>query len=119
MLADVLTKHPLHPSIGAVIVSTAGGVLAEAIQVPVTAGVLVLLYVDLRMRKEGLDLALQTSLPGAIFHLIHFCGSDHAKCRRPAARRAIPRRGGPVAPGAGRPACGGQRHRARSASPAR
>ena len=61
MLADVLTKHPLHPSIGAVIVSTAGHVLAEAIQVPVTAAVLVLLYVDLRMRKEGLDLALQTA----------------------------------------------------------
>jgi hypothetical protein len=28
---------------------------------PITAGVTVLLYVDMRMRKEGLDLALRTA----------------------------------------------------------
>jgi hypothetical protein len=61
LLADVLTKNALHPPSGAVIVGAAGNVLAAAITVPVTAGVLVLLYVDLRMRKEGLDLALQTA----------------------------------------------------------
>ncbi len=61
ILADVLTKHALHPPTGAVIAGAAGNVLAAAIAVPVTAGVFVLLYIDLRMRKEGLDLTLQTA----------------------------------------------------------
>ena len=38
-----------------------GGIVAGAITQPISAGVTVLLYVDLRMRREGLDLALQTA----------------------------------------------------------
>jgi hypothetical protein len=61
LLADVLTRNALHPPTSAIIVGAASNVLAAAITVPVTAGVLVLLYVDLRIRKEGLDLALQAA----------------------------------------------------------
>jgi hypothetical protein len=64
LTTDVLTKNGLHLPTGAVIVGAAGNVLAATITVPVTAGVLVLLYIDLRMRKEGLDLALQTASQG-------------------------------------------------------
>lgn len=40
--------------------SFVGTVLAGTITVPFTAGVTVLLYIDLRMRREGLDLHLRT-----------------------------------------------------------
>jgi hypothetical protein len=45
----------------ATIVSSIGGIIASAVTRPVTAGVTVLLYTDLRMRREGLDIALQTA----------------------------------------------------------
>ena len=38
-----------------------GAVAAGTVTRPITAGVIVLLYVDMRMRKEGLDLALRTA----------------------------------------------------------
>jgi hypothetical protein len=48
-------------SIGATIIGAIGAIAAGAITRPITAGVTVLLYVDMRMRKEGLDLALRTA----------------------------------------------------------
>jgi hypothetical protein len=61
VLADALTKNLVHPPVTAVIVSTAGRVLADTITTTVAVGVLALLYVDLRMRQEGLGRALQVA----------------------------------------------------------
>ena len=47
------------PSLLALIIGGIGTVIATTITRPVSAGVIVLLYADLRMRKEGLDLVLQ------------------------------------------------------------
>jgi hypothetical protein len=47
------------PNLIAIIVGGIGGVIATTITRPISAGVIVLLYADLRMRKEGLDLVLQ------------------------------------------------------------
>ena len=47
------------PSVTALIVGAIGGIVGATITRPVSAGVSVLLYADLRMRKEGLDLVLQ------------------------------------------------------------
>src|SRR5215472_5919294 len=46
--------------LGAVIIAICGIVLRSVAR-PISAGVAVLLYVDLRMRREGLDLVLQTA----------------------------------------------------------
>jgi hypothetical protein len=48
-------------SVVGVIISAIGGIVAGAVTRPISAGVAVLLYVDLRMRREGLDLVLQTA----------------------------------------------------------
>lgn len=47
------------PTAAALIVGAIGGIIATTCTRPVSAGVSVLLYADLRMRKEGLDLVLQ------------------------------------------------------------
>ena len=44
-----------------VLISAVGSIVAGAVARPISAGVAVLLYVDLRMRREGLDLVLQTA----------------------------------------------------------
>jgi hypothetical protein len=46
------------PGVGAVVVTTVATVVATAIQTIFVAGVVALLYVDVRMRREGLDVAL-------------------------------------------------------------
>jgi hypothetical protein len=51
-------------SVASVIIAGIGGIVANAVSRPISAGVLVLLYLDLRMRKEGLDLALQGAAAG-------------------------------------------------------
>ncbi|HET7244898.1 MAG TPA: hypothetical protein VFJ07_08680 [Streptosporangiaceae bacterium] len=48
-------------SVAGILISAVGGVVAGAVARPISAGVAVLLYVDLRMRREGLDLVLQTA----------------------------------------------------------
>ena len=45
----------------AIIVSAIGGIVAGTLTAPMLAGVIVLLYTDLRMRREGLDIALQAA----------------------------------------------------------
>jgi len=60
--------NSLLPSTGGnvagILISAVGGVVAGAVARPISAGVAVLLYVDLRMRREGLDLTLQTAAAG-------------------------------------------------------
>jgi hypothetical protein len=48
-------------TVAAVIIGSVGSIVAGAVTRPISAGVTVLLYVDMRMRKEGLDLALQSA----------------------------------------------------------
>ena len=55
---------PAARTLTAVIVGAVGSIVAGAVTRPVSAGVTVLLYVDMRMRKEGLDLALQGAANG-------------------------------------------------------
>jgi hypothetical protein len=47
------------PGVLAIVISTIGSIIASTCTRPIGAGVTVLLYADLRMRKEGLDLMLQ------------------------------------------------------------
>ena len=47
------------PSMASVIIGAIGGIVAATCARPLSAGVTVLLYTDMRIRKEGLDLALQ------------------------------------------------------------
>jgi hypothetical protein len=51
-------------SVAAIIIAGVGTIVSGAVSRPVSAGVTVLLYLDLRMRKEGLDLALQNAATG-------------------------------------------------------
>jgi hypothetical protein len=51
----------IKPSVASLVIGAVGSIVAGAITQPISAGVTVLLYVDLRMRREGLDLALQTA----------------------------------------------------------
>jgi hypothetical protein len=48
-------------SLAGLIVGAIGGIAASTVTAPISAGVAVLLYTDLRMRREGLDLALRTA----------------------------------------------------------
>lgn len=54
------TTSSSTPFITAIIIGV-GGIVAGAVARPVIAGVQVLLYVDLRMRREGFDIALQSA----------------------------------------------------------
>ena len=48
-------------TLASVIISAIGAIVASTVTAPISAGVVVLLYADLRMRREGLDLALRTA----------------------------------------------------------
>ena len=50
-----------HVSAVGITVSAIGGIVAATLTAPMLAGVVVLLYTDLRMRREGLDIALQAA----------------------------------------------------------
>jgi hypothetical protein len=69
----------IRPSVASLVIGTIGGIIAGAITQPIWAGVTVLLYVDLRMRREGLDLVLQTATSGG-----QAPGDDFATVWRPA-----------------------------------
>jgi hypothetical protein len=49
------------PDVTAAIIAGVGSIVATSVTRPVLAGARVLLYVDLRMRREGLDMALQSA----------------------------------------------------------
>ena len=113
--------NSLLPSTGGnvagILISAVGGVVAGAVARPISAGVAVLLYVDLRMRREGLDLVLQTAASGGRTPT----GDEFASLWRPGAASAAgaPQPGpgswpGPdagtgqgVPPGPGAPPAGG------------
>jgi hypothetical protein len=48
-------------SLAGVLIGAVGSILAASVTRPVLAGAVALLYVDLRMRREGLDIALQSA----------------------------------------------------------
>ncbi len=91
--------NALLPSTGgnvaSILISAVGGVVAGAVARPISAGVAVLLYVDLRMRREGLDLVLQTAAGSGTAPT----GDEFASLWRPGAQAAQPGQG--AAPGAG------------------
>ena len=76
-----------------------GTIAAGTVTRPISAAVTVLLYVDMRMRKEGLDLALRTAAGGA-----PLADSEFAAAWRPprpgAATRGRPAGHPPTAAGA-------------------
>jgi hypothetical protein len=83
-------------SVAGVIIGAVGSIVAGAVTRPISAGVAVLLYLDLRMRKEGLDLALQGAASQPV------TGDEFEIVWRPPARGH-----GPAAPAPGGPAPGG------------
>ncbi len=94
--AGIITSHagaPLHPPILAVVIGTIGTIVGRAVTGALLAGVYVLLYVDLRMRKEGLDMALRTATgpdgPGSS----GIAGDEFATVWRPPSRAAGPEQG--------------------------
>lgn len=48
-------------TLASLIIGAIGAIVASTVTAPISAGVVVLLYADLRMRREGLDLALRTA----------------------------------------------------------
>ncbi|HEV2375940.1 MAG TPA: glycerophosphoryl diester phosphodiesterase membrane domain-containing protein [Streptosporangiaceae bacterium] len=66
------------------VITAIGGIVAGSVTQPIAAGVAVLLYVDLRMRREGLDLVLQTATSGGA----PSSGDEFASVWRPGARAA-------------------------------
>jgi Membrane domain of glycerophosphoryl diester phosphodiesterase len=50
-----------HVSVLGIFASSVGGIVASTLTAPMLAGVVVLLYTDLRMRREGLDITLQAA----------------------------------------------------------
>jgi hypothetical protein len=50
-----------HASLAATIISAIGGVVGTTLTAPLAAGAAVLLYADLRMRREGMDITLQAA----------------------------------------------------------
>jgi len=94
--------NSLLPAIGGnvagILISAVGGVVAGAVARPISAGVAVLLYVDLRMRREGLDLVLQTAASGGN----SATGDEFASLWRPGAAGAGAAAAPQPGPGAGR-----------------
>jgi hypothetical protein len=93
--------NSLLPSTGGnvtgILISAVGGVVAGAVARPISAGVAVLLYVDLRMRREGLDLVLQTAAGSGTAPT----GDEFASLWRPGAQTAPPGQGPGSGPGPG------------------
>jgi Membrane domain of glycerophosphoryl diester phosphodiesterase len=58
-LTVVFGAQTASTSFAATIITAVGGIVSASVTRPVLAGAVALLYVDLRMRREGLDIALQ------------------------------------------------------------
>jgi hypothetical protein len=59
---DALTGRSATLPAAYLVVTSIGSVVSVTFTAPVRAGIDALLYVDLRMRKEGMDIALQQSI---------------------------------------------------------
>jgi hypothetical protein len=84
-------------TIAGVIIGAIGGIVAGSVARPISAGVAVLLYVDMRMRREGLDLVLQTAAAGGQPPT----GDELASVWRPGAGVSAQAAGGARPPAAG------------------
>jgi len=71
-----------------IIIGAVGGIVAATITRPVSAGVTVLLYADLRIRREGLDLALRGAAEGQALTGDEFDAAWRPPATGPAARPA-------------------------------
>ena len=91
------TTTAASPSLVAIIIGAVGGIVAATCTRPISAGVTVLLYTDMRIRKEGLDLALQQAGQRQAL-----TGDEFASLWRPGRPPAWQSPGaGPTSPGAG------------------
>jgi hypothetical protein len=86
-------EQAIQPGVVSLIIGAIGSIIAGAITQPISAGVTVLLYVDLRMRREGLDLVLQTATSGG-----QAPGDEFATVWRPAGPAGPAGLAGPGAP---------------------
>jgi Membrane domain of glycerophosphoryl diester phosphodiesterase len=77
------------------IIAVIGAIAAGTVTRPITAGVTVLLYVDLRMRKEGLDLALRSAAGRSQASAGDFAALWHPPPDGPAPAGGIPAPGAP------------------------
>ncbi len=59
---DTLTGRAATLPVAYLVVTSIGSIVSVTFTAPVRAGIDALLYVDLRMRKEGMDIALQQSI---------------------------------------------------------
>jgi hypothetical protein len=97
---DALSGHA--PGLAVTLVAAVGSIVAGTVTRPISAGVVVLLYMDMRMRKEGLDLALQTAAGNE-----QVPGDEFASVWRPPSAGPESQPGGPTAgPGLPPPAAG-------------
>jgi Membrane domain of glycerophosphoryl diester phosphodiesterase len=62
---SALTSHAQQVNVGGLFLTAVGQIIASTLTAPLLAGVIVLLYADLRMRREGLDITLQAAAAGA------------------------------------------------------
>jgi hypothetical protein len=86
--------------IGGTVILVIGTIAAGTVTRPITAGVTVLLYVDMRMRKEGLDLALRTASGTGQ------PGSGGPGSGQPGTGQPVTGQPGSGAPGSGQPGTG-------------
>jgi hypothetical protein len=88
-------------SVTGTLIGAVGGIVAGTVTRPIAAGVIVLLYMDMRMRKEGLDLALQTAAGSE-----QVSGDEFASVWRPPTGGPTVPPAGPMTPQAPPPAAG-------------
>lgn len=62
---SALTSHAQQVNVGGLFLTAVGQIIASTLTAPLLAGVIVLLYADLRMRREGLDITLRAAAAGA------------------------------------------------------
>jgi hypothetical protein len=62
---SALTAKTQQVNVGGLFITAVGQIIASTLTAPLLAGVIVLLYADLRMRREGLDIMLQAVVAGA------------------------------------------------------
>jgi hypothetical protein len=55
-----------QPSDVGAVISSIGEIVATTVTAPLVAGIIVLLYADLRMRREGMDITLQAAAAGQV-----------------------------------------------------
>jgi len=62
---SAFTAQTQQVNVGGLILTAVGQIIASTLTAPLLAGVIVLLYADLRMRREGMDIMLQAAAAGA------------------------------------------------------